>query len=292
MVLSNEYKERILYSVVIPAHNESSVIDRCLKALTSGKDADQLEIIVVCNGCRDDTAQRAAQYPQVTVVETEIASKIAALNLGDQHASYFPIAYVDADIDLECDDLLEAFRALEEGEYLIVAPSLKVDLSRSNGFVKAFYSVWMDLPYFTTGNMVGSGVYILSEKGRRRFGAFPDVISDDGYVRSLYSNEERKMIANSQFTIFAPRTLKDLIKIKTRVRLGNMETRARFPDSASQVGGENGFKSMLNLLFKKPWKALNLALYLGVQMTTKSRSQKKFNQQDFSGWARDDSSRS
>src|ERR1700730_14723213 len=77
-------------SVVIPSHNEEHVIGRCLQALTDGAQADELEIIVVCNGCSDRTAAIARTWPATTVVELSEVSKSAALNAGDLHATRFP----------------------------------------------------------------------------------------------------------------------------------------------------------------------------------------------------------
>ena len=42
-------------SVVIPAHNEETVIGRCLAALFAGAGEGELDVVVVCNGCRDGT---------------------------------------------------------------------------------------------------------------------------------------------------------------------------------------------------------------------------------------------
>ena len=46
-------------SVIIPAHNEESVIGRCLAAMLEGAQPGELEIIVVCNGCSDRTGEKA-----------------------------------------------------------------------------------------------------------------------------------------------------------------------------------------------------------------------------------------
>ncbi len=59
-----------LGSVVIPAHDEAAVIGRCLDALFTGFEPGELDVVVVCNGCTDDTASaaRASGHP-VRVVE-------------------------------------------------------------------------------------------------------------------------------------------------------------------------------------------------------------------------------
>ena len=90
-----------LGSVVIPAHNEDAVIERCLDALFTGIAAEELDVIVVCNGCTDDTAERARQLPYpVRVLELERAHKPAALRAGDAAALVLPRLYLDADVVL------------------------------------------------------------------------------------------------------------------------------------------------------------------------------------------------
>jgi hypothetical protein len=77
-------------SIVIPAHDEERVIGRCLSGLASGAEPGELEVVVVANGCTDGTAAAARTFPGVRVVETPVAGKAAALNLGDEHAPAFP----------------------------------------------------------------------------------------------------------------------------------------------------------------------------------------------------------
>ena len=83
-----------------------------------------------------------------------------------------------------------SLRASPSGGALAAAPVMDVDLRGSSLAVRAYYRVWMRLPYVRDG-MIGVGVYALSEEGRRRFGEFPEVIADDGYVRMLFGSGER-----------------------------------------------------------------------------------------------------
>src|SRR3954454_12193945 len=121
-----------MISVVIPAHNESAVIARTLRALTGqgGGLASALDIVVVANGCSDDTAQIARAFGAgVRVIETDIAGKPHALNLGDQASSAFPRIYADADVTI-APGALEALAArLTRGDVLAAAPRPKVDLA-------------------------------------------------------------------------------------------------------------------------------------------------------------------
>ncbi len=279
-----------MISVIIPAHNEAQVIGRCLDGLLEGIDPGGLEVIVACNGCTDDTAEIAGAYgPPVRVIDVPRASKIAALNAGDEAASGFPRFYVDADIEMTGSALRATADALEQTGALAAAPRLTFDTSRSTWPVRAFYRVWTALPYFTGGGMIGSGVYALAEAGRARFDRFPDIIADDGYVRSLFTPAERLTVEGASFRIVAPQTLSGVVKIKTRSRFGNMELAEKFPKLAK--GKETTTGSMLGLLACRPnlWPAT--VVYVYVQWRTKGNCRRKLAAGDYRTWERDDSSR-
>src|SRR5688572_24864616 len=137
-----------MISVIIPAHNESAVIGRCLRALTNGAVPGQLEVIVVANGCTDDTAAVATAAARnfgagVKVVETPIGSKILALNLGDEAATGFPRFYVDADVVLTRAAVEQLAARLDAGSsgVLAVAPRPRFAVDRASWVVRAFYEV-------------------------------------------------------------------------------------------------------------------------------------------------------
>ena len=158
-----------MISIIIPAHNERAVIARGLEALISGSKPDEIEIIVVCNGCTDDTAEIARRFaPIVRVIETEVASKTNALNIGDSIARYFPRVYIDADIVIKIDAVRELARHLAKGDILAVAPVPILDITGCSASVRAYYAVRSHLPSARQG-LGGSGVYALSRTGRARF---------------------------------------------------------------------------------------------------------------------------
>src|SRR3954454_6965386 len=113
-----------MISIVIPAHNENSVIARTLKPWVDGRGSEDISVVVVCNGCTDETASNARRFgATVRVIESEIASKTHALNLGDHASSTFPRIYVDADIVITLDAILALARRLDRGDVLAVAPT-------------------------------------------------------------------------------------------------------------------------------------------------------------------------
>ncbi len=276
-------------SIIVPAHNESALIAGGLTRLLPLLDADA-EIIVGCNGCTDDTAERAREVsPRLQVLETDERGKYNGLNLADRVAKGAYRIYMDADILVGTEDLLHLVEVMERDGLLAASPRLEIDVSKSSWAVKAFYRVWTQLPYFTDGEMIGSGLFALSPQGRARFEEFPAIIADDGYVRQLFTTGERRTIGDCSFTIRAPRDLQSLIKIKTRARLGNMELKAKYP--GAKVGGENSLTGVLRQLLVKPTMSIDLSVYLLAQLSTKSRAKRQFQQKQFQLWERDESFR-
>ena len=276
-------------SVVIPAHNEAGVIARCLEALTSGAADGELDVIVVCNGCKDATADVARRFaPHVRVIETATPSKGNALNLGDDAARSFPRFYVDADVVMPLGAVRDVARALRNGQALTAAPRLAVDVSRSGWMVRAFYDVWLRTPYMKRG-MVGSGVYAVSAEGRRRFARFPDLTADDAFVRLHFRPEERKVVETGTFTITAPATLRALIKIKTRGHFGNYELRAQIP--ALWEGPGEGHGAALLGMARNPARWPAIAVYVFVRVVSRLLSYRRYYFGNHRHWERDDSSR-
>jgi glycosyltransferase involved in cell wall biosynthesis len=277
-----------MISVIIPAHNESSVIGRTLRAILEGAEKDELEVIVVCNGCTDDTASVAGGFgAPVRVVETSVAGKAHALNLGDQAARGFPRIYTDADVVINMQAIRGLAQRLERGDVLAVAPTPAFDLAGCSWAVRACYEVRALLPSAQEG-IGGSGVYALSEAGRKRFGEFPRLTADDGYVRIHFQPGERETVASATSTVFPPRTMKDLLATKTRAHYGSFELASRFPQ-LWRNRGERNHQSLLRL-FREPRLWPRLAVYCLVTALAKNRAQKRLRDGNIT-WERDNTSR-
>jgi glycosyltransferase involved in cell wall biosynthesis len=287
-VVEAAFREEAMISVIIPAHNEERVLKRCLEGVTAGADPSQLELVVVCNGCTDRSAAIARSFPfPVRVVETEVASKTNAWNLGDKTASCFPRFYLDADVKISWEAILKVAHALEEPAVLAAAPRIEIDTAMASFPVRAFYRIWLQLPYFRS-NMIGSGVFALNQAGRSRFGCFPDVIADDNFVRCRFHAYERRTVTECTFTIFAPRDVASLVRIKTRSRLGRMQLEragiAAAETESSQV------RSLLELA-RNPTNWASLFVYAWITLWTRVRAHRRAAAGAFEIWERDDSSR-
>lgn len=278
-----------MISIIIPAHNEANVIERCLRALTDGAAPGELEVIVACNGCSDGTADLVRAFGEpVRVVETDEASKIAALNLGDQAARGFPRCYIDADVEVTLDAVRQVAGVIERGEALAAAPAMRVDLSESSWLVRAYYHVWLSRPFHADG-MLGGGFYAVGEEGRARFDAFPRIIADDEFVRSLFTVDERATPDDCTFTIRAPRTVFGLIKVKSRSRLGLYELRRRFPDMIANSKAKATPKQARAV--HSPAEAVYSLVYLALNLITRARARWQLRSIETYQWERDNSSR-
>lgn len=285
-------------SVIIPAHNEARVITRTLAALTQGAAPGELEVIVVCNGCTDDTAALARAFGEsaanrqggaaLRVLETPVAGKIKALNLGDQAAEGFPRVYVDADVLLPLESLRQLAKCLADGRILAAAPRPSFDVTGCAWAVRAYYDINGRLPSSHEG-IGGSGVYALSRQGRSRFGTFPELTADDLFVRLQFKSDERATLADCRSTVFAPQCLSDLIAIKTRSHFGGYELHQMMPELWVNRGCSNG-RELLQL-WANPLLWPKLALYCHVKLLVRLRARRRLRRGLNKVWERDESSR-
>lgn len=275
----------VVASVVIPAHNEVAVIGRCLSRLLEGAAEGELDIVVVCNGCTDATAQIARTVHGVHVIELEVASKVIALNAGDQAATAWPRVFVDADIDISGSSIKAVADALSRGPALVASPRPRIDCSASSLGVRMFYSVWTKLPYYRRGP-IGMGVYALSERGRGRFEEFPDLIADDTFVECQFRSSERESVEGAEMLIRAPLGLFSLVHIESRRRAGLRQLEASglatFPSRA-----EGQMRRLLTLTVW-PWLWPAILVYVTVRLTAGWRAHVIAHDR---AWPRDDSSR-
>lgn len=250
-------------TIILPAHNESGVIAETLESLLRQVEECD-EVIVISNGCKDETETIARSFePRITVINTPIPSKVNALNLGDQCAKTYPRIYMDADIRLADGALGMIKQSLDVGHYLAVSPEPLMDLSRSSWAVKAYYDIWLALPFCQSG-MIGAGVYALSEEGRKRFDHFPDVIADDGFVRALFKEHERGKVNGAKSIVRAPATLYWLMKIKVRSRMGQMQLANIHPELIKNEQ-KNYSSGILNALVSPlNWPKVLVYLYVSV----------------------------
>ncbi len=273
-------------SVIVPAHNEASVIRRCLDSLIGQSGLDTL--IVACNGCTDNTAEIVRnEYPQAICLDIATPSKVNALNEAEKWVTTWPVFYIDADTRLSTNTIQTMTQALEsDNTLLLAAPEPVIDTSRSSWLVRQYYRIWLQLPYIRDG-VVATCSYVITQAGRERFTEFPAVINDDGFVRCQFERQERGNIAGAQIFITAPQDLNSLIKIKTRARLGNMQLAAA--KLCTQAEKKPYSSIMLDKLFSR--ELVSVLVYLSIATFIRWRAGKQYHHLHTYTWEKDQSSR-
>ncbi len=278
--------ERRRLSVVIPAHNESGGIQRLLRALRADGDPE-IELIVVCNGCTDDTADQArAVSPSVTVVEVPEPSKSAALAAGDAIASHGYRAWIDADVVISGADLTRLVGAMD-GPIHVAAPERDLVLAGAGPIVRWYYDVWRELPQVGAG-VFGRGVVVMTPEGHARVVAIPRVMSDDLAVSEAFRVEERVIVPDARVQIQGPRRASDLVRRRVRVATGNAQADSlglRTADARTTPA------VLLRLAASHPALAPKMTVFVAVTAVARLRARKRIRRGDFSTWLRDDSSR-
>lgn len=211
-----------LASVVIPAHNEAKRIRVTLETLLSTAAPREFDVLVVCNGCSDNTAEEAKAVPGVRVVEIPEASKVMALREGDLRTSVFPRIYLDGDVRLSTAGARALVGELSRPGILASGIAGRYDLRESPLTLSLFYEFRQRMPVFKQG-IIGAGVYALSRDGRRRFETWPDVLSDDGFINRLFARDAYVTVSSYHTLVRPPLTIRGVIRRGVRVRRANRQ---------------------------------------------------------------------
>jgi hypothetical protein len=273
-------------SVVIPAHNEARVIGGNLRILLEGTDPGQLEVVVVCNGCTDDTAGVARRFRGVRVIEIPEPSKARAVEVGNAAATVFPRVHLDADVAISGAGVLALAARLQDGIHA-VAPTRLQPLAGSSWPVRSYYRVWEQLPQVREG-LFGRGAVALSAEGQRRVDALPRVMSDDLAISEAFDKTERRVAAEATVTVRPPRTTADLLNRRVRVVTGN----AQATDLGIRHQSSVTTPAVLGrMMVSSPRVAIHLPMFLGIGLIARWRSRRAIQARDFTTWLRDESSR-
>lgn len=272
-------------SVVVPAHNESAGLRGNLAALLEGVPTGTFDVVVVCNGCTDDTATVARSVPGVRVLETTAASKTLAVELGNAATSVFPRIHLDADVRLPGPDALSLVRAVGERGVHAAGPSREVPLEASSWPVRAYYRVWENLPNVRSG-LFGRGAFCLSEEGQVRVNAQARLMNDDLVVSEAFAPEERRIVTDASVVVQPPRTVADLIRRRARVATGNHQADQREVRHAS-----TSLSDLFKLGLRQPSIGLRVPVFLTITVIGRWLSRRAVRAGDYTTWLRDESSR-
>lgn len=244
-------------SVIIPASNESAYIGACLSAIAASDAVRGGQVIVVANGCRDDTAARACAFSEalravgwrLEVLDLPAQGKPGALNAGDKAAIHASRVYLDADVIVSPGLLAEIAQALKVAvpRYASGTPAI----TTTSPISRAYARFWVTLPFVAQG-VPGFGLYAVNGAGRARWGAFAAIISDDTFVRLQFTPDERvKLPATYQWPLVEG--FRHLVRVRRRQDQGVAQLAALHPALMANEGKERpGMVWLLGRLLRDP----------------------------------------
>ena len=276
-------------TVVIPAHNEGQVIRRLLEELTNDADPGEMDIIVVANGCADDTAEVAASFgPAVRVLTIPVAGKYEALAAGDRAAAGFPRLYVDADIELRVQDVRALAAALRQPGVLAAAPRRELAMTGRPRRVRWYYDVWTLLPATQRG-LWGRGVIAVNEAGHRRLAGLPRFQADDLAASLMFEPHETALAPGARVIVHPPTTFAGLLCRKARCVTGVTQIeRAQGLDGSAD---RTRISDLTAIIRRRPGMLPRVGYFLSVVVLAQLRASRARTRGDYLTWLRDESSR-
>lgn len=271
-------------AVIVPAYNEAKVIARTLVPLRRAAAEGFIELIVVCNGCTDDTAERARTVSGARVVELGVGSKTLALNTGDNLATTWPRLYLDADIDITAEAVLAVLDRLGRGDVLAARPAFRYGSPGASWPVRSYYRARSAMGAHQNA-LWWAGVYGLTERGHARFGRFPDVTGDDMFVDTQFAPQEKAIVDTEPSVWRTPTNTRGLLTVLSRHRRGNTELMVRDPVATPRTGATTSTAVLRTI--RGPRSAIDAAVYLGFALAGRWQAKRSRSR-----WERDETSRS
>ncbi len=263
-------------SVLIPAHDEEAFLPGCVEALLASEPLAkewQIEVLVIANGCTDDTADIARSFAKQAeaagwawrVLELSKGGKLGALNAGDKAAGGDIRVYIDADVTVAPSLLAKLVAALDTDQprYASGIPQVAPAISMAS---RAYGQFWQTLPFVTDG-VPGFGIFAVNIAGRERWKTWPDIISDDTFARLSFTPDERIRVS-AGYVWPMVEGFGNLVRVRRRQNKGVEEIARLHPDLlANDDKRKIGPGGLIGRLLQDP---VGFAVYAAVGIATKT----------------------
>ena len=263
-----------MLSIIIPANNEEGLIGTCLEALlASDTVSGVVQVIVAANGCTDKTVEISQGYAarfkekgwSLNVLDLSDGGKLGALNAADDVAAGDMRAYLDADVTVSPPLIAGIVQALRED-----APTYasgRVIITARGWFSRLYARTWARVPFMTTG-VPGCGLFAVNRAGRQKWGSWPNIISDDTFVRLNFAPERRKSV-DAPYNWPIAEGFAALVRVRRRQDYGVVEVGENFPEIVGNDGTPGlGASGYARLMLRDP---LGFLAYASVALTVKLR---------------------
>lgn len=205
--------------ICVLAHNEQTHIADTLRSLVAESDFLACEIKVYANGCTDDTVkivqELSRQYPRISLVELEIASKANAWNTAYDSNPNSILIFSDGDVVPEVGALVALVDALNKNAVLVGCSFWPIwnGLSLSQKIVG-----FLQIPLFQ--DFLSGQLYALRRfyfESTKEFVGMPiGLVADDFFLQKNVSQDSFKII--SQKVYYYPPCFEEYLKYQARLR--------------------------------------------------------------------------
>ena len=233
------YHKNPFVSIIVPVHNEGSVIERRLDNLfESSYPGNKIEVIVIDSGSSDDTSKiiKSRFNDKVTLVEEALRyGKARAVNLGLSISNGEIIILTDGPTLYEKDTIARIVESFDDPSIGGATVLYEIPNNKDNQIVDLESHLWaykekirlLESKVFSTSWL--SGEACAFRKGS--IDKIPeDSLADDSNIALQLISKGYKVIVNdrSYFMEKSPSTATDYFEIKTRRALGGLQETLRF----------------------------------------------------------------
>ncbi len=260
--------------ILIPANNEEGYIGPCLEGLLAQVTTYNAEVIVSANACTDATVDIAHSYKdrfsekgwRLEVIDSQVGGKPGALNRADAAATGKMRVYLDADVIMSPMLLDGLVQVLDTSEPVYASGRLFVSPAKS-WITRAYGRIWGRLPFMTDG-VPGAGLFAVNAQGRARWAEFPEIISDDTFVRLQFDPDERVLVPIS-YSWPLVEGFSALVRVRRRQNAGVDELEQLYPGILKREGKAAltpGYLAKLTLS-----DPVGMAIYLTVSLVVRAK---------------------
>jgi len=133
-------------SLIIPAHNAGKVIENSLKNYHKifSKEFKNLEIVVVCNACKDNTeiiCKSLKDTIPLKIISIPNRGKGNALIKGFKNAKYSTMGFLDADNPFDLVKITKLINKLQNNDVAIVSKYIRGEKKKQEYLLRRFISM-------------------------------------------------------------------------------------------------------------------------------------------------------
>jgi cellulose synthase/poly-beta-1,6-N-acetylglucosamine synthase-like glycosyltransferase len=220
--------------VIVPAYNESAVIQSCLKSILASN-YGRFEVVVVDDGSKDNTAELASALndSRLRVIRKPNGGKASALNHGIELAHANFVIAIDADTVFQADTLTKLMRHFQNPKIGAVSGNTRI-ANRHKLITKLQsleYVVGFNLDrrmgdLFDCITVVPGAIGAFRKSALQKVGGFNyDTLAEDTDLTLSIKEAGYRIVYDAAAVAFteAPSTMKDLLKQRFRWTFGTMQ---------------------------------------------------------------------